>query len=223
MQLSIVIPARNEAASIRDTLQPLQSLRARGHEVILVDGGSDDDTLDVAAALVDRCLAAPAGRAGQMNAGAVSASGDILWFLHADTRVAPASDQVILAACGAADCWGRFDVRLSGRQPLLRLVERLMNLRSRLTGIATGDQGMFVTRALFERVGGFPDLPLMEDIELSKRLRAVCRPLCLRQQVVTSSRRWEERGIVRTIGLMWVLRLAYFLGVPAQRLAVRYD
>jgi len=105
----------------------------------------------------------------------------------------------------------------------LRLVERLMNLRSRLTGIATGDQGMFVTRALFERVGGFPDLPLMEDIELSKRLRAVCRPLCLRQQVVTSSRRWEERGIVRTIGLMWVLRLAYFLGVPAQRLAVRYD
>lgn len=223
MRLSIVIPARNEAESIRDTLQPLQSLRGRGHEVILVDGGSHDDTLGVAAALVDRSLTAPAGRAGQMNAGAMCASGAILWFLHADTRVAPASDQVISAACGARDCWGRFDVRLSGRQPLLRLVERMMNLRSRLTGIATGDQGMFVTRALFERVGGFPDIPLMEDIELSKRLRAVRRPLCLRQQVVTSSRRWEQQGIVRTIGLMWVLRLAYFLGVPAERLAVRYD
>jgi rSAM/selenodomain-associated transferase 2 len=223
MRLSIVIPALNEAEHIRDTLQPLQSLRARGHEVILVDGGSDDDTPRAAAALVDRCLTAPAGRARQMNAGVVSASGDILWFLHADTRVAPASDRIILTACGQTDCWGRFDVRLSGRQPRLRLVERLMNLRSRLTGIATGDQGMFVTRELFERVGGFPDIPLMEDIELSKRLRAVRRPLCLRQQVLTSSRRWEEQGIVRTIGLMWALRLAYFLGVPAERLAVRYD
>ena len=213
MQLSIVIPARNEAQFIHDTLQPLQSLRARGHEVILVDGGSHDDTVRIAAALVDRCLTAPAGRAGQMNAGAMCARGAILWFLHADTRVASASDQVIFAACGVKDCWGRFDVRLSGRRPLLRLVERLMNLRSRLTGIATGDQGMFVTRNLFDRVGGYPDLPLME----------VRRPLCLRQQVVTSSRRWEERGIVRTIGLMWVLRLAYFLGVPAERLAVRYD
>jgi rSAM/selenodomain-associated transferase 2 len=223
MRVSIVIPARNEAAGIADVLQPLQALRNRGHEVMLVDGGSEDETLQRAAALVDRCLSAPPGRARQMNAGAAAASGDILWFLHADTRVAPASDRILLAACGQTDCWGRFDVRLSGRQPLLRLVERLMNLRSRLTGIATGDQGMFVTRELFERVGGFPDIPLMEDIELSKRLRALRRPLCLRQQVLTSSRRWEEQGIVRTIGLMWALRLAYFLGVPAERLALRYD
>jgi len=223
MQLSVVIPALNEAAYIADTLQQLQALRARGHEVILVDGGSEDDTLQRAAALVDRCLSAPAGRARQMNAGAAAARGDILWFLHADTRVPPAAAQAILATCGKTDCWGRCDVRLSGRQPLLRLVERLMNLRSRVTGIATGDQAMFVTRAWFDRVGGFPEQPLMEDIELSKRLRRIQRPLCLRHKVVTSSRRWEQQGIVRTIGLMWALRLAYFLGVPAERLAVRYD
>ncbi len=218
-----MIPTLNEAAQLRDTLRPLQALRGRGHEVIVVDGGSEDDTLGIAAALADRCLSAPPGRSGQMNAGAACARGDIFWFLHADTRAAPACDRIIVAACGATDSWGRFDVRLSGRQPLLRLVERLMNLRSRLTGIATGDQGMFVTRSLFERVGRFPDIPLMEDIELSKRLRALRRPLCLRHQVITSSRRWEEQGIVRTIALMWYLRLAYFLGVPAERLAVRYD
>jgi len=223
MRLSIVIPALNEAAYIGDSLQPLQAMRARGHEVILVDGGSDDDTLRLAQPLVDRCLTAPTGRARQMNAGAAGASGDIVWFLHADTRAAPASDRIILSACSTPGCWGRFDVRLSGRQPLLRLVERLMNLRSRLTGIATGDQGLFVSRALFEAVGRFPEIPLMEDIELSKRLRRVRRPLCLRQQLVSSSRRWEKHGIVRTIGLMWYLRLAYFLGVPAERLAVRYD
>ena len=222
-RLSIVIPTLNEAAQIRGALRPLQALRSRGHEVIVVDGGSEDDTLRVAAPLADRCLTAPSGRSGQMNAGAACANGDIFWFLHADTRAAPAYDRIITAACGATDSWGRFDVRLSGQQPLLRMVERLMNLRSRLTGIATGDQGMFVTRTLFERVGGFPAIPLMEDIELSKRLRALRRPLCVRHQVITSSRRWEEQGIIRTITLMWYLRLAYFLGVPAERLAVRYD
>jgi rSAM/selenodomain-associated transferase 2 len=223
MRLSIIIPTLNEAAHIGATLQPLQDLRARGHEVILVDGGSQDETLSVAAAQVDLCLTAPTGRARQMNAGAALASGDILWFLHADTHVAAYSDRIILAACDAADSWGRFDVRLSGHQALLRLVEQLMNLRSRLTGIATGDQAMFVSRALFLRAGGFPAIPLMEDIELSKRLRRLGHPLCLRQRVVTSSRRWEQQGIMRTIGLMWYLRLAYFLGVPAERLAVRYD
>jgi len=223
VRLSVIVPTLNEAASIGDTLQPLQALRSRGHEVILVDGGSEDDTLQLAAGLADLCISAPSGRARQMNAGAAAARGDVLWFLHADTRAAPAADRVIAAACATPGCWGRFDVHLSGRQPLLRVVERLMNLRSRMTGIATGDQGIFVSRALFERVGGFPDLPLMEDIELSKRLRRIRRPLCLSQQLVTSSRRWERRGIVRTIALMWYLRLAYFLGVPAERLALRYD
>ncbi|MGD2075340.1 MAG: TIGR04283 family arsenosugar biosynthesis glycosyltransferase [Gammaproteobacteria bacterium] len=222
MRLSVVIPTLEEAAHIGDTLESMQDLRARGHELIVVDGGSRDDTLDRAAPRVDRCLSAPAGRAQQMNAGAAAARGDILWFLHADTRAAPDADRIILAACGTRESWGRFDVRLSGRQPLLRLVEGLMNLRSRLTGIATGDQGIFVTRRLFEAVGGFPDLPLMEDIELSKRLRRRRRPVCLRQPVLTSSRRWESRGILRTIALMWYLRSAYFLGVPAERLALRY-
>jgi rSAM/selenodomain-associated transferase 2 len=223
MRLSIVIPALDEAAHIGDTLGPLQDLRPRGHEIILVDGGSRDDTVGLATPLVDRCMMAPRGRAHQMNAGAAAASGDILWFLHADTRAPPDAAQCILNACSHGDGWGRFDVRLSGRQPLLRLVERLMNLRSRMTGIATGDQGMFVTRQLFNRVGGFPDLPLMEDIELSKRLCGSHRPILLRRQVLVSSRRWESRGIVRTIALMWYLRLAYALGVPAERLAVRYD
>jgi len=223
VRLSVIVPTLNEAANIGDTLLPLQALRSRGHEVIVVDGGSEDDTLQLAVGLADRCLSAPTGRARQMNAGAAAASGDMLWFLHADTRIAPAADRFILAACAGPLCWGRFDVRLSGRQFLLRAVERLMNLRSRLTGIATGDQGIFVSRALFERVGGFPELPLMEDIEFSKRLRRIHRPLCLRQQVLTSSRRWERRGILRTIALMWYLRLAYFLGVPAERLALRYD
>lgn len=223
MRLSIIVPTLNEAASIGDALLPLQGLRSRGHEVILVDGGSEDETLRLAAALADRCITADTRRARQMNAGAAAAHGDILWFLHADTRIVPAADHFIAAACAEPCCWGRFDVRLSGRQPLLRAVERLMNLRSRLTGIATGDQGMFVSRALFERVGGFPDLPLMEDIELSKRLRRLCRPHCLRQQLLTSSRRWERRGILRTIGLMWYLRLAFFLGVPAERLAAHYE
>ena len=148
----------------------------------------------------------------------------MLWFLHADTLVPPQADTVLINACATSgDCWGRFDVRLSGRQVLLRLVERTMNLRSRASGIATGDQAMFVARALFERLGGFAAIPLMEDIELSRRLRRRCRPLCLHERVVTSSRRWEEQGIVRTIGLMWYLRLAYALGVPPERLVLHYD
>jgi rSAM/selenodomain-associated transferase 2 len=223
MRLSVIIPTFNEAAHIRDTLEPLQPMRARGHEVILVDAGSMDDTLGRAAPLVDRCLTTRRGRARQMNAGAAHARGEILWFLHADTRVAPACDRIILAACGDTTSWGRFDIRLSGRQRLLRLVERLMNLRSRLSGIATGDQGMFVSRRLFEGVGGFPEIPLMEDIELSKRLRRTVRPLCLRKRILTSSRRWETQGIVRTIGRMWMLRLAYAAGVSAEHLAPHYD
>jgi rSAM/selenodomain-associated transferase 2 len=158
-----------------------------------------------------------------MNAGAAVATGEVLWFLHADTCITPGCAPAIVACCGNGDCWGRFDVRLSGRQPVLRLVESMMNARSRLTGIATGDQGLFVSRRLFERVGGFPDLPLMEDIELSKRLRRERPPECLHQRLLTSSRRWEQHGIMRTVALMWFLRLAYFLGVPAERLALRYD
>ncbi|MEA2078388.1 MAG: TIGR04283 family arsenosugar biosynthesis glycosyltransferase [Pseudomonadota bacterium] len=223
LQLSIIIPTLNEAGCIRDILRQLQALRAQGHEVILVDGGSCDETIALAQALVDQLLPAPAGRALQMNVGAQAAAGRVFWFLHADTRVPDKAARLIIEAVQHAGSWGRFDVRLSGDKGLLRLVERMMNWRSRLTGVASGDQGIFVTRELFERVGGFADLPLMEDIDLSRRLKRQQWPVCLRDTLVTSSRRWEQKGILRTIALMWYLRLAYFLGVPAARLAMHYD
>ena len=217
--LSIIVPTLDEAAGIRATLAALQPLRAAGHEVVVVDGGSRDGTPDAARPLADRVLAASRGRASQMNAGADVAAGDVLLFLHADTRLPPGADRAALdglAASGAS--WGRFDVRIEGRHPLLRLVAWLMNRRSRLTGIATGDQAMFVTRAAFVAAGGFPVLPLMEDVALSKRLKRVSPPLCLRERAVTSGRRWESRGVVRTIVLMWWLRLRYFLGASPERL-----
>jgi rSAM/selenodomain-associated transferase 2 len=223
LQLSIIIPALNEAGCIREILWQLQALRAQGHEVILVDGGSCDETIALAQPLVDQLLPAPAGRAVQMNIGAKAASGRLFWFLHADTRVPDKAACLINEALQHAGSWGRFDVRLSGDRILLRLVERMMNWRSRFTGVATGDQGIFVTRELFERVGGFADLPLMEDIDLSRRLKRHQWPACLRDTLITSSRRWEQQGVLRTIALMWYLRLAYFLGVPAARLATRYD
>ncbi len=222
-RISIIVPTLNEAPVIQATLKPLQRMRENGHEIILVDGGSTDGTVALSAPLVDCMLHAPAGRARQMNAGAREARGDILLFLHADTRLPPDAPRLIMA--GLADSgrqWGRFDVRLSGARAPLRLVERLMNIRSRLTHIATGDQAMFVRRGAFSAAGGFPEIPLMEDIALSRRLKQAGPPLCLRQTVVTSSRRWEEQGILRTILLMWRLRLAYFLGASPTRLARRY-
>ena len=220
MQLSIIIPTLDEAEAVVALLQQLQSLRARGHEVILADGGSKDDTVALAEPLVDRVLVTAAGRARQMNAGAAVANGQTLWFVHADSRIPERADEYILKSAGPV--WGRFNVHLSGDRMLLRVVERLMNLRSRITGIATGDQGIFVSRALFERIGGYADLPLMEDIDLSKRLKHEQTPVCLHNTLTTSSRRWEQKGVVRTILLMWYLRLAWFLGVPAARLASHY-
>ena len=223
MQLSIIIPALNEAGGIETMLTQLQALRAQGHEVILVDGGSVDATVALATPLADCTLSATRGRAAQMNAGAAVARAEVLWFLHADTQITMHSAHCIIRALRAGEGWGRFDIRLSGTQPLLRVVESLINWRSRLSGIATGDQGLFVSRALFEQVGGFPDLPLMEDVELSKRLKRIAPPHCLREVVQTSSRRWEQRGVMRTILLMWSLRLAHYFGVPAERLASHYD
>ena len=212
-RLSVVVPALNEAAGIRAALEALAPLRARGHEVIVVDGGSTDGTAQLAAGLCDRLLVTARGRALQMNAGARAARGEMLVFLHADTRL-PA-DFVI----PEASLWGRFDVRIEGRNPLLRVVAWSMNLRSRLTGIATGDQAMFVRR---ERFPGFPEIALMEDIALSRLLKRRGRPTCLRDKVVTSGRRWEARGVLRTMVLMWRLRLMYFLGARPEDLARIY-
>jgi rSAM/selenodomain-associated transferase 2 len=223
MILSIIIPVLNESPLIGDCLASLQELRRRGHEVIVVDGGSIDDTGELAAPLSDRCLVSERpGRAAQMNRGAAAASGDVLLFLHADTHLPQDADALLQVAGADADGWGRFDVVLSGRQPLLRVVEAAMNLRSRLTGIATGDQAMFVGRQLFYRAGGFPDIPLMEDISLSAALKRLRPPHCLRQTVTTSSRRWEEQGILNTVLQMWMLRLRFFLGAPPANLAREY-
>lgn len=221
--LSIIIPVLDEAATIVDALAALAPLRDRGAEVIVVDGGSSDRTPDVAAPHADRVLAAPRGRASQMNAGAAAATHDVLLFLHADTRLPPRADRSVgegLTRSGRV--WGRFDVRIEGKSPLLPIVAWSMNSRSRLTGICTGDQAIFVARDAFERVGRYPDIPLMEDIALSVALKRVRRPLSLRERVTTSGRRWEKRGVVRTILLMWRLRLAYFFGAEPHDLARRY-
>lgn len=222
-QLSIIIPTLNEAEGIVAALESLAELRRRGHEVIVADGGSADGTANLAAALADRVLAASPGRAGQMNAGARVATGDVLLFLHADSRLPGTADRLVLQGLAASGfAWGRFDVSIAGAHPLLRAVETMMNLRSRLTRICTGDQCIFVGREAFEAVGGYPDQALMEDIAISARLRRLSAPLCLRERCVTSARRWESRGVLRTVVLMWWLRLQYAFGVAPTRLARAY-
>lgn len=222
-RLSVVVPTLNEAGAVGATLEALRPLRARGCEVVVADGGSEDGTREIAAPLADRVVAAPRGRARQQNAGAEAASGGVLLFLHADTLLPPDADRLVLGGLARSGrAWGRFDVRLSGRHPLLRVVERGISLRSRLTGVATGDQAIFVRREAFRAAGGFPDLPLMEDLALSRALLRSGRPLRIPDPVVTSSRRWEERGIVRTVLLMWRLRLAFYAGADPARLAERY-
>jgi rSAM/selenodomain-associated transferase 2 len=222
--LSIVIPVLNEAAAIAACLHALAPLRARGAEVIVVDGGSTDETAVLAKPLADFVIASARGRAAQMNAGATIAKGRVLLFLHADTRLPPDADELIRESLSESQrSWGRFDVTIEGRHLLLPFVAALMNARSRMTGIATGDQAMFMTRDVFTAVGGFPKIALMEDIEVSRRLKRVSAPLCLRARVTTSGRRWESRGVMRTILLMWWLRLAYFFGAKPEELAKRYD
>lgn len=222
-RISVVVPTLDERAGIGGMLAALQPLRIKGHEVVVVDGGSADGTLEAVGSLADQVIRSPRGRAAQQNAGAAAARGEIFLFLHADTRLPGGADALVLDALSRSGrTWGRFDVRLSGRHPLLRIVERMISERSRLTGVATGDQAMFVRRESFTRVGGFPTLPLMEDVALSRALKRLGPPVCLRACVTTSSRRWETRGIVRTILLMWRLRLAYYLGADPHRLAERY-
>lgn len=224
LRVSIIVPALDEVRGIVATLAPLQSLRADGHEVIVVDGRSTDATLAVAAPLADCAFVAGPGRALQMNAGAAKASGDVLLFLHADSRLDASAIGALTREMTRSGCrWGRFDVTIAGRSPVLRLVAAMMNARSRLTGIATGDQGIFVERALFNAVGGYPGQALMEDVELSKRLkRAGGPPLCLRERVLTSGRRWESGGTWRTIVAMWRWRFAYWRNADPARLAVEY-
>ncbi len=222
MRLSVIVPVLDEAAGIAATLQALAPLRASGHEVIVVDGGSQDGTPALAAPLADAVLSSERGRALQMNAGAAAARGEVLLFLHADTLLPSGADALLLQALHGGVRWGRFDVRISGRHPLLPLVARLMNARSRLTGIATGDQAIFVQAALFRQLGGYAAQPLMEDIEISHRLRRIGPPACLHERVLTSGRRWETRGLWRTVFLMWRLRWRYWRGTAPETLAWTY-
>jgi rSAM/selenodomain-associated transferase 2/rSAM/selenodomain-associated transferase 1 len=222
-RLSIIVPALDEAPLIAATLGRLQPMRARGAEVIVVDGGSADGTREIAAPLADKVLVAPRGRAAQMNAGAREAGGDALLFLHADSLLPQSADLAVLhGLAGSQRAWGRFDARIASRSLLLRLVGFMMNWRSRVTGIATGDQAIFATRAAFDAAGAFPAQPLMEDIALCRALKRISPPLRLAGPVLTSARRWEQGGTWRTIALMWRLRLAYFLGADPGTLARAY-
>ncbi len=222
MTLSIIMPVLNEAAGIEAALRALAPFRARGVELIVADGGSSDRTADLAAPLADRVIIAPRGRAVQLNAGTAAATGDIFLFLHADTQLPADADRLVRDGLNTSHrVWGRFDVRIDGNG-LLGIVAAMMNARSRLTGIATGDQAMFMTRAAFEAVGGFPQIALMEDVALAARLKRLGRPLALRAHVITSGRRWRKHGLLRTVMLMWRLRLAYFLGADPAKLAQAY-
>jgi rSAM/selenodomain-associated transferase 2 len=220
--LSIVIPALNEEAQLAATIAS-----ARGPsvvEVIVVDGGSTDGTMACARGQADAVTAAGPGRALQMNAGAQMARGDVLLFLHADTRLPAGFDAVILRAMADPHTvGGRFDVSLEPSSPLLWLTGELMNLRSRWSGIATGDQAIFVRREVFAKLAGFPPIPLMEDIALSRSLKRMGTIACLRERVVTSSRRWRFNGVLRTVLLMWSLRFLYFVGVAPERLQRWYS
>lgn len=233
MRLIIIIPTLNEAATIAECLLRLQTLQKKNAtehavivSVIVVDGGSTDHTAEIATPLADRCITTTAGRAVQMNEGAkiskavsnVSLADDVLLFLHADTVLPPDAARLILnSLADSKRQWGRFDVMISGDRFMMRVVAWFMNHRSRITGIATGDQAIFMTRAAFEKVDGFPNQALMEDVEITSRLKKISAPICLRERVITSGRRWEKQGVWRTIFIMWWLRLRYFFGTaPAE-------
>ena len=225
MKLAIVMPVLGESLGLRRVLVALLGLRQRGAVLIVVDGGSTDDTVAVARAGADAVLSAPRGRASQMNAGASHAlarRSDVLLFLHADTALPPDADGHIVRALAGGAVWGRFDVRIAGEHPLLPMAAVLMNTRSRHSGIATGDQVMFVRRKVFEALGGFAPIPLMEDIELSARLKRIGPPACLRERVITDGRRWDRDGFWRTVFMMWRLRAAWATGADAPTLALRY-
>lgn len=221
-KISIIIPVFNEAPTIEAFLKKLQPLRQQGHELVLVDGKSQDGSAALARPLVDRMMSSARGRARQQQLGAKMATGQVFLFLHADTELPEQADQIILASLDKGYYWGRFNVRLSGSQWWFRVIETMMNWRSLITGIATGDQAIFISKILYNDIGGIPQIELMEDIELSKRLLKFARPACLKFRVVTSSRRWEQNGVLRTIFLMWNMRLQYFFGVKPEQLVKKY-
>jgi rSAM/selenodomain-associated transferase 2 len=222
MKLSIIVPSLNEGAIIESLLCSLQGLRRQGHEVLLSDGGSSDNTVALAKPWIDQLVQGKAGRAVQMNRAAACAQGDVLWFIHADTAWQTAVEQIVQAILNSHAEWGFCQVRLAATPMVYRIVERLMNWRSCFSRVATGDQGIFIQSTLFQQIGGYANIPLMEDIEVSKRLRQQYQPACLPVCLLVSARRWQQQGVWRTILLMWRLRLAYFFGVSPQHLVKHY-
>ncbi|MDO9106055.1 MAG: TIGR04283 family arsenosugar biosynthesis glycosyltransferase [Methylovulum sp.] len=222
MKFSIIIPTLNEEDGIQRCLSALQPLRSTA-EIIVADGGSDDNTVERAAALADKIVCSATGRARQMNAGADQATGDVLLFLHADTSLPPNALHLIRQQLGSPGQWGHFDIHLSGKPVMLKVIAFMMNRRSRLTGIATGDQAIFVSHTVFSAIGQYPDIALMEDIALCKTLNKLSRPICLDAKVSSSGRRWERHGVWQTIVLMWRLRWRYFLGADPDALAALYN
>lgn len=222
-RLSIIIPVYNETDQIELCLNHLQPFREQGHEVIVVDGGSQDNTLTLAKPLCDKTLKSKKSRAIQMNAGATVASGDYFVFLHVDTVLPANTPTLIVTLLGNDRSWGRFDIQLSGQHFLFRIIESCMNIRSGISGIATGDQVIFVSKELFLKVNGFPEIGLMEDIAISKLFLEYSNPVCIREKVISSSRRWEKNGIIRTILKMWLLRLLYFFHFDTHKLQRMYS
>ena len=221
MRISVILPVLNEERTIGASLQALLALAP--DEIIVVDGGSTDRTQQICARLGLHVITSNRGRARQMNLGASQASGDVLLFLHADTRLPDSALSDILAALRDPDCpGGRFDVEIDGAHWMLKVVARLINCRSRMTKVATGDQALFVRRAVFETMGGFQDIPLMEDIAFCRALKRIGPVACLHSRVITSGRRWESDGVWRTIFTMWTLKLCYLAGVSPQRLQKYY-
>jgi len=221
MNFSIIIPTLNEEKTIESCLSALQPLRSNC-EIIIVDGGSTDNTIVIARSLADKVVSSDKGRARQMNNGARYASGNVLIFLHADTSLPENALQLIQQKLNSSRKWGRFDIQLSGKHFMLKVIAQMMIWRSRLTGIATGDQVIFVTRQAFEKAGQYPEINLMEDIAICKALRKISPPICLKAKVISSGRRWERYGIYKTILLMWNIRLRYFFGADPQILAFLY-
>ncbi|HEC29068.1 MAG TPA: glycosyltransferase [Gammaproteobacteria bacterium] len=224
MKISIIIPVYNEMSTLPKLLGKLSGMLALGHELIIVDGGSSDSTIQEISFAEVKVIKTGKGRAVQMNAGAAISSGDILWFLHADSDfVLPVEEYIVLLQGLNDQAWGRFNIRLSGEKIVFRLIECLMNIRSCSSGISTGDQGIFISRQLFDRVNGFSDILIMEDINICMKLKKLKKPDCLKATLITSSRRWEQQGIIATIILMWRMRVLYFMGVSPEKLAKLYE
>lgn len=222
MKISIIIPVLNEEVTLSKISSHLQSIKNQGHEIVVVDGGSNDNTLTVAHEITDLVIICPPGRAMQMNNGAAVATGDVFLFLHADTFLPDNIVQIISDLSEKENVWGRFDVRLSSHKTIYRIIERLINFRSCVTSIATGDQAIFIEKNLFNHIGGFPEIALMEDVEISRQLKKISAPVCVKYKVTTSSRRWETKGVVATVLMMWKLRLYYFFGVSPDKLNQLY-